>query len=249
MIIKAVAFAGAIGAPGGRQPPGALPQVAFSGRSNVGKSSLINTLLGRTRSKVARVSGTPGKTREVNFYRVRAGMASGAELEFHLVDLPGYGYARVPARLQGAWRPLIDTAISAPFLYGAERTADSWRRGVDFYDEGLLVWLEAPLSGASTNPARSLGPAIVVVNKFGSYFYGSLLGVFVLAIGTRRATGRGAFWGLAAGMVAVVSVAWTTSVSFLWYNVVGAAVVVAVGMALSLTDRKSPQIAPSQPRA
>ncbi len=113
MSIQAVEFAGAIGAPGGRQPPGALPQVAFSGRSNVGKSSLINTLLGRTRSKVARVSGTPGKTREVNFFRVRAGSEGGSELEFHLVDLPGYGYAKVPARLQGAWRPLIEGYLKA----------------------------------------------------------------------------------------------------------------------------------------
>ncbi len=108
MIIKSVEFAGAIGAPGGRHPPGALPQVAVSGRSNVGKSSLINTLLGRTRSRVARVSATPGKTREINFYRVRAGSAAGAELAFDLVDLPGYGYARVPAELRGAWRPLIE---------------------------------------------------------------------------------------------------------------------------------------------
>jgi solute:Na+ symporter, SSS family len=72
-----------------------------------------------------------------------------------------------------------------------------------------------------------------VVNRFGSFFYGSLLGVFVLAIGTRRATGRGAFWGLLAGMAAVALVAWTTPISFLWHNVVGVVVVVGVGMAIS----------------
>ncbi len=88
--------------------------------------------------------------------------------------------------------------------------------------------------------AAQVGSLIEVVNRFGSYFYGSLLGVFVLAIGTRRATGRGAFWGLAAGMVAVLTVAWNTSISFLWYNVVGAIVVFVVGMALSLTDRNRP---------
>jgi Na+/proline symporter len=85
--------------------------------------------------------------------------------------------------------------------------------------------------------AANQGSLIEVVNRFGSYFYGSLLGVFVLAMGTRRATGRGAFWGLAAGMVAVVSVAASTTISFLWYNVVGAIVVIVVGLALSLTDR------------
>ncbi len=88
--------------------------------------------------------------------------------------------------------------------------------------------------------ATSLGSLIEVVNRFGSFFYGSLLGVFVLAIGTRRATGRGAFWGLIAGMAAVAAVAIETRVSFLWYNVVGVAAVVVVGMALSYTDRRTP---------
>ncbi len=86
--------------------------------------------------------------------------------------------------------------------------------------------------------AVSLGSLIEVVNRFGSFFYGSLLGVFVLAIGTRRATGRGAFWGLIAGMGVVGLVAFSTSISFLWYNVVGAVAVVVVGMALSYTERR-----------
>jgi solute:Na+ symporter, SSS family len=85
--------------------------------------------------------------------------------------------------------------------------------------------------------AANLGPLIDVVNQFGSFFYGSILGVFILAIGTRRATSRGAFWGLLAGMTAVAIVARTTGIAFLWHNVVGAVTVVAVGMALSMTDR------------
>jgi len=85
--------------------------------------------------------------------------------------------------------------------------------------------------------AASLGSLIEVVNRFGSFFYGSLLGVFVLAIGTKRATGRGAFWGLIAGMAAVAAVAKYTDVAFLWHNVVGAVVVVVVGLAISLFDR------------
>jgi Na+/proline symporter len=84
--------------------------------------------------------------------------------------------------------------------------------------------------------ATTLGSLIEVVNRFGSFFYGSLLGVFVLAIGTRRATGRGAFWGLIAGMAAVAWVAFNTSISFLWHNVVGVVVVVIVGMLLSYTE-------------
>lgn len=86
--------------------------------------------------------------------------------------------------------------------------------------------------------AGRLGSLIEVVNKFGSYFYGSLLGVFVLAIGTKRATGRGAFWGLIAGVAAVFVVDRFWPISFLWYNLIGCVVVVVVGMLLSLTDRK-----------
>lgn len=108
MKIRTVEFAGAVASPGG-PIPGSLPQIAFAGRSNVGKSSLINRLLGRTRTPVARVSGRPGKTQEVNFYRVDAfSEDDGAELDFFLVDLPGYGYARVPKELRGAWKPLIE---------------------------------------------------------------------------------------------------------------------------------------------
>ena len=81
--------------------------------------------------------------------------------------------------------------------------------------------------------APNLGSLIEVVNQVGSYFYGSLLGVFVLAVGVRRATARGAFWGLIAGMLVVAAVAYTTSISFLWFNVIGAGAVVVVGMALS----------------
>lgn len=108
MKIRTVEFAGAIATPEG-EAPGSLPQVAFAGRSNVGKSSLINRLLGRTRTPIARVSGQPGKTQEVNFYRVDAfSEEDRAELDFFLVDLPGYGYARVPKSLRGAWKPLIE---------------------------------------------------------------------------------------------------------------------------------------------
>jgi len=89
--------------------------------------------------------------------------------------------------------------------------------------------------------AGRLGSLIEVVNKFGSYFYGSLLGVFVLAIGgigTRRANGHGAFVGLLAGMAAVAVVANTTKISFLWYNVVGCVIVVVTGMLVSLLTGK-----------
>ncbi len=83
---------------------GDLPEVAFIGRSNVGKSSLINSLL--QRRGLAKVSRTPGKTRLVNLFRITSddlGLA-----RFVLVDLPGYGYARVSKSLRAEWAPLIE---------------------------------------------------------------------------------------------------------------------------------------------
>ncbi len=103
MKIRTVEYAGTIAAKGG-PAPGTLPQVAFSGRSNVGKSSLINTVLRRTRSKIAHVSAKPGKTQALNFYQVND--------DFFLVDLPGYGYAKVPEALRDSWTGLIDWYLS-----------------------------------------------------------------------------------------------------------------------------------------
>ena len=79
-------------------PRDAMPQVAFSGRSNVGKSSLINTLLGRR--SLARVSGTPGKTVTINFYDINKTL--------FFADLPGYGYAKRPAEDRARWSALTD---------------------------------------------------------------------------------------------------------------------------------------------
>jgi GTP-binding protein len=98
LVIRKLDFVGGMGSPGGWRPEGGLPEVAFSGRSNVGKSSLLNTLV--RRKAFARVSQTPGKTREINFYRIND--------TFVLVDLPGYGYAQVAKTARELWRPLIE---------------------------------------------------------------------------------------------------------------------------------------------
>ncbi|MEJ2210976.1 MAG: ribosome biogenesis GTP-binding protein YihA/YsxC [Anaerolineae bacterium] len=90
-------------------PPEKLPRIAFVGRSNVGKSSLINTLL--KRKKTARISSTPGKTRSINFFLINS--------SFHFVDLPGYGYARVPRDEQKYWAKMIQEFLQnreAPLL-------------------------------------------------------------------------------------------------------------------------------------
>jgi Na+/proline symporter len=89
---------------------------------------------------------------------------------------------------------------------------------------GIAVW------------AAELGSLIEVVNRFGSFFYGSILGVFVLGAGVPRATSNGAFVGLIAGMASVGWAATFTNVAFLWHNVIGVVACVAVGLAVSLVD-------------
>jgi len=88
--------------------------------------------------------------------------------------------------------------------------------------------------------AANQGSLIEVVNRYGSFFYGSLLGVFILAILTRRATARGAFFGLISGMVVVLTVAFVFPwIEFLWHNVIGAVVVVVVGLTISFSGSQS----------
>lgn len=147
MQIRTVEFAGAVARPGGPRP-GTLPQVAFSGRSNVGKSSLINRLLGRTRKEIARVSSTPGKTQEINFYHVHATLAAGERLEFYAVDLPGYGFAKAPETVRRRWRPLIEGYLSdTPELRGVVQLIDV-RRGLTPDDHRMLEYLA--MSGLPT---------------------------------------------------------------------------------------------------
>jgi len=83
-------------------PDESCKEIAFAGRSNVGKSSLINLLLNR--KKLARVSGSPGKTRTINFYNIND--------EFRIVDLPGYGYAKVSKSISADWGDMIETYLS-----------------------------------------------------------------------------------------------------------------------------------------
>ena len=113
-------------------PSEELPEVAFLGRSNVGKSSLLNCLLGGT--PAARTSGRPGCTQLIHFYRVDG--------RFHFVDLPGYGFARVPQKVQARWKDLIES-----YLLGRRSLALSIllldaRRGWMEPDLELKRWLE-----------------------------------------------------------------------------------------------------------
>jgi GTP-binding protein len=101
LVIRNVEFIGGMAETHGWRPESSLPEVAFAGRSNVGKSSLLNTLV--RRKSFARVSRTPGRTREINFFRINN--------SFLLVDLPGYGYARISKAKKAEWRPMIESYL------------------------------------------------------------------------------------------------------------------------------------------
>ncbi len=115
LVIKSLEFIGPMATSDGWRPTNDLPEVAFAGRSNVGKSSLLNRLV--RRKAFARVSNTPGRTREINFFKVN-------EL-FVLADLPGYGYARIAKTRKAEWLPLIE---------GYLRTSTSLRGVVQLLD-------------------------------------------------------------------------------------------------------------------
>jgi GTP-binding protein len=113
-------------------PADVIPEVAFAGRSNVGKSSLINTLLNRKR--LARTSTTPGRTQEINFFRVNE--------RFFLVDLPGYGYAKVPEAIRRQWGPMVEDYLrDRPTLRLVVVILDV-RREPNVEDIQLMGWLQ-----------------------------------------------------------------------------------------------------------
>jgi GTP-binding protein len=131
LVIRSLEFVGGMAAAGGWRPPVDLPEIAFSGRSNVGKSSLLNRLVRRKR--IARVSNTPGRTREINFFRVND--------TFMLADLPGYGYARVSKERRAEWRPLIEGYLRAsPTLRGVVQLLDA-RHDPTGDDRQMLAFL------------------------------------------------------------------------------------------------------------
>ena len=122
LVIRDLRFLGPMASVDGWRPETTLPEVAFAGRSNVGKSSLLNRLV--RRKAFARVSRTPGRTREINFFEVNR--------QFVLVDLPGYGYAKISKERRAEWRPLIESYLRrSPNLRGVVQLIDARRDPTD----------------------------------------------------------------------------------------------------------------------
>lgn len=121
-----------ISAPGPKQfPVNKHPQIAFAGRSNVGKSSIINALLHR--KNLVKTSQTPGKTQLVNFFLING--------DFYFVDLPGYGYAHAPRAVTDAWAPMIEGYLKDSLALRAVVVLLDSRREPDERDLRLIEWL------------------------------------------------------------------------------------------------------------
>ncbi len=112
-------------------PEARLPEIAFSGRSNVGKSSLINTLVNR--KKLVKTSSTPGRTQLINFFIINQA--------FLFVDLPGYGYARVPASVRKTWGPMIEGYLKERTSLQAVTLIMDIRRTPQAEERNFIDWL------------------------------------------------------------------------------------------------------------
>jgi GTP-binding protein len=114
-------------------PPPTLPEVAVVGRSNVGKSSLINALVGQ--DGLARTSRTPGRTRLINWFEI------GSQPRFFLVDLPGFGYAEVSQATRESWRPLIETYLEQRTSLAGVLLLLDIRRNAEDEELDFVPWL------------------------------------------------------------------------------------------------------------
>ena len=129
-----------------------LPEFAFVGRSNVGKSSLLNKLAA---ANIARTSKTPGRTQLVNFFKVRGG-----DFEFVLADLPGYGFARAPRPVRRSWYTLLETYLSQRKPLRAVLQLVDLRREVEAEDLEVYRWLSMKKEDSTT---EGLGHRVILV--------------------------------------------------------------------------------------
>lgn len=116
-------------------PEPTVPEIAFCGRSNVGKSSLLNALTGRR--AIARASVTPGRTQELNFFEV------GAPTAFRLVDMPGYGFAKAPVKVVERWKALVRTYLRGRQVLARVLVLVDARHGLKDVDREMMKMLDA----------------------------------------------------------------------------------------------------------
>jgi GTP-binding protein len=184
------------------------PDVIFVGRSNVGKSSLINRLVGQ--KGLARASATPGRTRSVNFFRVNE--------SFHFVDLPGYGYAKISEEIRRSWKPLVESVLErrlsrialALLVVDArhapselDRTMESWLVGKSIPYVVAATKADKLSAGARAQAARTLreglrgqdgDPEVVLVSARTGLGMRELWGHLEHALGRSTAGARGEAW-------------------------------------------------------
>ena len=116
-----------------------VPEIAFCGRSNVGKSSLLNALTGR--KAIARTSVTPGRTQELNFFEV------GEPTQFRLVDMPGYGFAKAPVKVVDRWKQLVRTYLRGRAMLKRTLVLIDTRHGVKPVDVEMMTMLDEAAVG------------------------------------------------------------------------------------------------------
>ncbi|HBF43261.1 MAG TPA: YihA family ribosome biogenesis GTP-binding protein [Desulfobacteraceae bacterium] len=149
-------------------PPTDRPEIAFAGRSNVGKSSLLNTLLNR--KGIARTSSRPGRTQSINFFSVGQSL--------YLVDLPGYGFARVPINVKKSWQAMVETYLRMRSNLRAVVLILDIRRNPNKGDIDLLNWLKyygihaIPVLTKADKISRQQGlkQSRLIAHKFAEFF-------------------------------------------------------------------------------
>jgi len=170
-------------------PPPSLPEIAFLGRSNVGKSSVINSLLG---SKIAKTSSTPGRTRSINFFEVRWPGKPHAELIFS--DLPGYGYARVAKEVSGQWPGFIEPYLKERRSLALSLALVDLNVPPQESDKRLLDFLQSigrPLLMVGTKADRLSGNQL---RRALDAFTRDMAGFEMVPYSARTGTGRDQLW-------------------------------------------------------